>query len=119
GPYLARQIREQLGLETLEQLEQAAYDGRLTRLKVGSKRLQGIRDAIAGRFRRLRIPATAQREPTVADLLAVDQEYRDQAEAGKLPTLTPRRFNPEQRAWLPLLRTERGDWRYRALFSNT
>jgi DNA polymerase (family 10) len=37
----------------------------------------------------------------------------------KLPTITPRRFNPHQEPWLPICQTRRGGWRYRALFSNT
>ena len=30
-----------------------------------------------------------------------------------------RRFNPEQRSWLPIHQTDRGAWFYRALYSNT
>jgi hypothetical protein len=33
--------------------------------------------------------------------------------------LTPRRFNPEGRAWLPVLHTEREGWSFHVLFSNT
>lgn len=36
-----------------------------------------------------------------------------------LPTIAPRRFNPERRAWLPILHTERDGWHFTALFSNT
>ena len=52
-------------------------------------------------------------------LLDVDREYRNAATAGQLPTLAPRRFNPAGAAWLPILHTERGAWRFTALFSNT
>jgi putative hydrolase len=52
-------------------------------------------------------------------LLGVDDEYRRAAEYDRLPTLTPRRFNPENQACLPILETERGSWRYRALYSNS
>jgi hypothetical protein len=119
GPQLARRIREGLGIETLEQLEQAAHDGRLGQLEVGPKRLRGIIDALAGRLQRRRLPERAPEEPTVAELLAVDEEYRTRAARGELPTLAPRRFNPNQEPWLPLLEVRRGRWRYRALFSNT
>jgi len=57
--------------------------------------------------------------PAVADLLAVDAEYLARAERGELPQIAPRRFNPEARAWLPVLHTERGGFHYTALFSNT
>jgi len=36
-----------------------------------------------------------------------------------LPGIAPRRFNPEKRAWLPVLHTGRGRWHFTALFSNT
>jgi hypothetical protein len=63
--------------------------------------------------------ATEGTEPEVGLLLDVDAEYRRQAEAGELPKLAPRRFNPNHEAWLPLLRTERDGWAMTALFSNT
>ncbi|OOY41366.1 hypothetical protein BOV91_11865 [Solemya velum gill symbiont] len=52
-------------------------------------------------------------------LLDVDREYREKSSAGELPTIAPRRFNPNGEAWLPILHTERNDWHFTALFSNT
>src|SRR4051812_13050866 len=53
GPGLARRIHAALKAETLEDLERAAHDGRLATVPgVGAKRLRGIREALAGRFRR-------------------------------------------------------------------
>ncbi|HEY7636321.1 MAG TPA: helix-hairpin-helix domain-containing protein [Gemmatimonadales bacterium] len=121
GPILARRLREELGIETLEALEAAAFDGRLARLPgVGEKRLGGIRQALAGRFARggRRRAANAE-EPPVSELLDVDREYRDLAASHKLPTIAPKRMNPRHRAWLPLLHTQRGARHYTALFSNT
>ena len=58
--------------------------------------------------------------PDVNVLLDVDAEYRRRAADGGLRRITPRRHNPEGRAWLPILHTEReGDWHFTALFSNT
>jgi DNA polymerase (family X) len=57
--------------------------------------------------------------PPVTELLAVDREYRDQAAAGQLQRIFPRRFNPRGEAWLPVLHTQRGEHHYTALFSNT
>jgi hypothetical protein len=119
GPGLARQLYDELGITTLEGLEMAAHDGRLARLGVGPKRLRGIIDSLAGRLGGSRRPEPMIREPAIADLLAVDAEYRRRAEQHLLPTLTPRRFNREGRAWLPIYQTDRGDWFYRTLFSNT
>jgi hypothetical protein len=57
--------------------------------------------------------------PDVETLLAVDADYRDRAARGKLRRIAPRRFNPERRAWLPILHSECAGWHFIALFSNT
>lgn len=49
----------------------------------------------------------------------VDREYREAVVAGRLAKITPRRFNPEGRRWLPILHATRGDRHYTVLFSNT
>jgi hypothetical protein len=58
-------------------------------------------------------------QPPVSELLDVDREYREKAAKGALRTIAPRRFNPEHKAWLPVLHTRRGKRHYTALFSNT
>jgi len=55
--------------------------------------------------------------PPVADILAVDQEYRDTA--ATLPSIKPRRFNATGQNRIPILHTERGAWQFTALYSNT
>src|SRR5215475_13224500 len=57
--------------------------------------------------------------PSVELILEVDAEYRRRAQAEELKKIAPRRFNPEGKAWLPLLHTEHGGWTFTALFSNT
>ena len=53
GPTLASRIHEELDIETLGELETAAWDGRLVEVPgIGRKRVQAIREQIAGRFRR-------------------------------------------------------------------
>jgi hypothetical protein len=52
-------------------------------------------------------------------LLDVDAEYRRKSARGELALITPRRFNPEGEAWLPVLHTERDGWHFTALYSNT
>jgi len=117
GPTLAERIHDALGVETLEALEQAAHDGRLADVEgIGARRLQGLRDALAARLRR-RASGTAS--VPVSELLDVDREYRHKAAAGTLRTIAPRRFNPANDAWLPILHTERDDRHYTALYSNT
>jgi DNA polymerase (family 10) len=119
GPALARRVHELLRVETLADLERAAYDGRLARVPgMGPKRLRGIRESLAGRFRRP-VGGPVAETPSVQDVLAVDRQYREHAARGALRMLAPRRFNPAGEAWLPVLKTRRGDRRYRALYSNT
>lgn len=57
--------------------------------------------------------------PDVGLLLDIDREYREKAASGILPKIAPRRFNPEHEAWLPVLHTRFGPWRFTALYSNT
>jgi DNA polymerase (family X) len=121
GPELARRIHEHLDIDTLEALELAAHDGRLEQVPgIGPRRAAMLRATLAGLLARTR-PARRQRmlEPGVDLLLDVDREYRQKAERGALPKIAPRRFNPSGEAWLPILHSERGDWRFTALFSNT
>jgi putative hydrolase len=121
GPELARHIHEALEIETLEQLELAAHDGRLEQVQgVGPRRARMIGAALAQMLQRQpahrRGPAA---EPEAELLLDVDREYREKAASGKLRKIAPRRFNPGGIAWLPILHTQRGDWHFTALFSNT
>lgn len=120
GPTLAERLHHELGLSTLEDLEQAAHDGRLRSFPgFGPKRVAAVVDALHRRLGRLRAEGRPGAAPPVAELLSVDQEYRDAIGLGRLPLIAPRRFNPEHRAWLPVLHTRRGARQYTALFSNT
>ncbi len=136
GPKLAHRVHEELGIETLFELEAAAKDGRLARVHgMGPKRIQAVRESLA---RRLLLCKQAQRKASdepgrlqrevqgavspqvpIAELLDVDDQYRRLAKHGKLPRIAPRSFNPTGAAWLPVLHTERDDRHYTALFSNT
>jgi predicted house-cleaning noncanonical NTP pyrophosphatase (MazG superfamily) len=134
GEELARRIHGTLHVETLEELELAAHDGRLARVPgFGARRVRLVRDALASvlsrsarrRARRVAVQeahraATREpHEPSVEEILDVDAEYRRRAERGELRRIAPRRFNPRHEAWLPVLHTHRGDWSFTAMFSNT
>lgn len=130
GEELAHRLHAELAIETLEELELAAHDGRLAGLPgFGPRRVRLVREALAGMLsrssrRRARLVRNAAsdgvaRRPPVATLLAVDAEYRERAAAGTLRTIAPRRFNPSGEAWLPVLHAERAGWSFTALFSNT
>lgn len=126
GPKMAARIHEQLDIETLAELEAAAYNGSLGQAPgMGRKRIQAVRESLAGRFRRRPAVPEARRkappaeQPPLDELLDVDREYRQLAKAGKLPRIAPKRFNPTGEAWLPVLHTQRGERHYTALYSNT
>jgi hypothetical protein len=137
GPELARRMHAELGVETLEDLETAAFDGRLEHVAgFGPRRVHALRAILAERLRRARRPSGTYRTvraepgsehrafppdltPNVPGLLAIDAEYRVRAARGTLPTIAPRRFNPRDEAWLPIWHTELDGWHVTALFSNT
>jgi DNA polymerase (family X) len=122
GPKLAHRIHEDLHIDTLEALEVAAHDGSVTRLAgVGPRRVAMIQAALARMLGRPARRATLREtdEPSVETLLRVDAQYRKSAAKGLLPTIAPRRFNPEAKAWLPILHTSIDDWHFTALYSNT
>jgi len=121
GRRLADRLHDELGLETLADLEAAAHDGRLETIAgFGDKRLAGIRDSLAHRLGRVRLPvASPAMSPPVSELLDVDREYRNKAATGQLRLIAPRRFNPTGETWLPVLHTRRGTRQYTALYSNT
>lgn len=121
GPELATAIHDVLDVDTLAGLEVAAHDGRLARVPgIGPRRLRMIDAALEVMLqRRPASPPLDDDQPSVEDLLDVDRQYRERASAGDLRTIAPRRFNPEGKSWLPILHTQRDDWHFTALFSNT
>jgi hypothetical protein len=129
GEELARRVHAELGIESLEELELAAHDGRLAQVSgFGPRRVRAVQQALAGILGREAARRAGrgaphgelpQDRPDVSTLLDVDREYRRKAAAGALRTITPRRFNPGKQAWLPVLHTQREPWSFTALFSNT
>jgi hypothetical protein len=122
GQHLASKIHEQLGLETLEGLEVAAYDGRLEALDgIGERRLRSIRHSLSEMLSRRRVVSDAGKKTAlpIDAILDVDDEYRRRDARGDLPKIAPRRFNSSGKAWLSILHTTRGPWRFTALYSNT
>lgn len=124
GPVLANRLHDHLGVESLEELERAANDGRLATIEgFGPKRVRSIAETLDARLR-YRSSSRARHtqhstQPSVSELLDIDAEYRKAARAGTLPLIKPSRFNPRGKAWLPILHTTRGPHHYTVLFSNT
>jgi len=122
GPKLAQRIHDDLGIDTFEQLEMAAHDGRLERLPgISHGRARIIKAALSTILLRPRTGDAVERSssPGVAQLLKIDQDYREKASGGKLPMIAPRRFNPEGAAWLPIMHSQSQGLHFTVLFSNT
>ena len=130
GPVLARRIHQALHIDSLEALEQAAHDGTLSQLPgFGEGRTMLIRDSVGAildraaaqqlhraRFKAMSLPLVSPRSqrpvhqqtseqaansPSLGLLLEVDAQYQSLAKAGQLRMITPRRFNPAGKPWLP------------------
>ncbi len=126
GPKLATRIHEELGLNSLGELEAATWDGRLARVPgMGSKRVQAVREALAGRNAQAKKRSrhkefsAAEKQPPIAELLEVDRKYLRLVEQDRLPKIAPRRFNPNRTAWLPIMHSQQEDRHYTAMLSNT
>ena len=128
GSTLAKRIAEHLDIQTLEELEQAAHDGRLAEIDgFGKEKVRNLKISLSGMLssaaQRQRSRASGEDKPKhrpgVDPRLNVHQEYRRKAQEGELPKIPPKRFNPEGEAWLPILNISRGGWKFTALYSNT
>ena len=122
GPSLARRLADDEDIETLEELEIALQPGGRPIPGFGRRRRQLVLSQVGERLGRIR---TARRglgsvtPPPVDLLLDADRLYRERAAADKLRLITPKRFNPEGQAWLPIMHARRDDWHLTLMWSNT
>ena len=128
GRLLAKRIRDKLHIDTLFSLEGSLHSGQLDQIQgLGNKRRQAIEDwlykNVTERNKQLKNykheVSKKPKAPSVELLLNLDTEYRDKANVGKLPFITPKRFNLENKAWLPILHTKKSDWYFTVIYSNT
>lgn len=124
GPRSAHRIIETLHIDTLEALELAAHNGRLKTVPgFSTKKIELVKSWLAHVLGCRRPHPEAQQktivEPPVALLLKIDEQYRKKAEQGDLPTIAPKRFNPDSEAWLPIMHATQQSWHFTALYSNT
>jgi hypothetical protein len=138
GEELAERIHRELDIDTLEELEVAAHDGRLDEVAgFGPRRLEAVKDILAtmlsrsarGRARRfdelekigakVDRPETDEARPDVSLILDIDRDYRQAAQENALPRIAPRRNNPDGEAWLPIMHSHREGWHFTVLYSNT
>jgi len=131
GPHLSHLISSRLNIKTLDQLQKAFEDGRLAKIPgIGPKRLSLVemvlnnlllnRDDRDAKIIPIDTPQVdVILAPEVSVILRLDYLYRNKAEIGELHKLKPRKFNPNQRAWLPIYHKELNGWHFTCLYSNT
>ncbi len=132
GEELAQRIADQLDIKTLPELEEAAHDGRLKRVEgFGKRRVEAVLTSLAGMLSQTARRTQRERQtgdqkegksesrPSVELLLKVDANYRTRAKDGALRKIRPRRFNPKNEAWLPVMDMQQDGWKFTALYSNT
>ena len=122
GPKLAERIHDDLDIDTLEELEVAAHDGRLEAIQgISHGRAEIIRASLHTLLTTPRATFHQDRStgPDIGLLLEIDREYRSKAEHGQLPVIAPKRFNPKRKPWLPIMHDILGGWHFTVLFSNT
>lgn len=123
GATLAHRLIEVLHVDTLEALEVAAHNGRLAQVPGFSENKIEMVQAWLNHVLGYRRTGTDSRqpiaEPAVALLLQIDFLYRKKADADELPKIAPKRFNPDGKAWLPIMHASRQGWHFTALYSNT
>lgn len=119
GARALERMRDELGIATLEDIEAAAADGRLARLSLPARREAALLEEVRARLLRRQEAEPAADEPSVAELLALDAEYREKSADRELPLIAPRSFNPEGERWLGVMAKQQGAWSVRVLYSNT
>ena len=142
GETLADRLVDELRVDGVEALELAAHDGRLEAVAgFGDRRVASMRTRLQKMLvRRARGPRSTsplgrRRAPHEADpvvegppepvqvpvglLLEVDARYRMLSAEGKLRRIAPHRFNPDRRAWLPVMVDRRQGWRFDVMYSNS
>jgi endonuclease III len=123
GPKLAHRIIEHLHIDSLEALEVAAHNQRLEKVPGFSPKKVAMVQAwlaqVFGRQRPRPQPQAPFTEPSVQLILQVDRQYRKKASDAELPMIAPKRFNPDGKAWLPVMHVTKQGWHFTALFSNT
>jgi len=129
GSELAARLVSELGIQTLEELEMAAHDGRLRSVEgFGQQKVENVRVSLTGMLSPSAAREATDRQqenggdvemPPIGLLLDLDQKYRRKAGGGELRQIAPKRFNPEDEAWLPIMNVEEGGWSFTVLFSNT
>ncbi len=121
GPILAEKIHSILKIKSLEELESAAYAGKLTEIHgINERRQSMIRETLTSMLSDTRrIYHLEKNGPDISTLLKIDEIYRKKVKEGSLKTISPRRFNPSGKAWLPVFHYQDKHWQFTVMFSNS
>jgi hypothetical protein len=120
GTKLAQAMADEAHFESLEDLEHAIHSGKPSIPGLGQRRREALTAILEKRLGRF-VPVKTSGPPArpVELILEVDAMYRARAAAGVLKLIAPKRHNPEELQWLPIMHARHDDWHFTALFSNT
>ena len=121
GPRLAERIHHELHVNTLEAFEQAVHSGKFANLPgIGPRKAAAIEASLEKIIGKPKKRSFSQGKlPSIELILTVDTEYRNAVTLDKLPKISPKRFNPKNEAWLPIMHSTKSHWHFTVLFSNT
>lgn len=111
GPFRAQALRDRLGVQRVEELQEAVMAGRLAEVKLGSKRERYLTTSLNDWQTKEEPRLPLGGEPEVEDILAMDREFRSMAIQAPC--------DEARLLWLPPFRRERNGWRFRVRFSRT
>jgi hypothetical protein len=114
GPELSELLHNRLHVDTLFDLEKAIKANALQKVPgIGEKRERAIREFFVSRsYQRIH-----SKQPTVGELLELDEKYRQLAETGSLPKILPE--NDPKRRWIPVWHVDLDTGHYTVMFSAT
>lgn len=117
GPQTAQLLWERLHVQTVDELAEAIHSPQFAALPFGERKRQRLIHAVEERKRSCTLePAAA--EPSVADLLSVDEDFRRQVEGEQLFRVAAS-DEAGGGGLLPLLSQRRNGWKLLAMYSNT
>lgn len=120
GQALSKRFTHELGLETLDELEQAVRSPETRLQGLGPRRREAIAAVLAARLGHL--PATVSTYPSHPSqtlVLEIDTIYRIAAAAGSLPHVLAGAAEPALTECVPVLHRRLDGWDFSAMYSTT
>lgn len=120
GPHLAEMLWEKKGIVSIDQLQKAMEQNQLRDLPLSEKQLDHLRQALVQWQKEQAIyQEELSGEPAIADLLAIDQEFRKTDLTRQLPHRREMRLFHHGENYTRSQKIRRKNWRYHVRYSNS